>query len=127
MDVTGDVTGEKYAGIFGLKVHLSWQDVLRQDEIRRGLLAGVNPETAHPDVVAVANAASYLGVRVIRGDAARKLPDWYVNSNGALALDDTNVLVEVHNAALAEVTKALEEVAAKAEKARAGLPPPPEG
>lgn len=88
----GEVSGKEYDGLFTAKTSLSFRERLREDEIYRVTL-GANPNDASPFAQSVAQALSYLAVRVMG-----EMPTFWRDCNGGVDLKDDNVLVAVHKA-----------------------------
>lgn len=116
IDVKGDRTGKAYAGVFEAKTKLSWRETAREDEIRRGII-GVNPNDAAEFIQLGAACAAYLHVRLI------ETPLWWKDKdcNGGLDLQDQNVLVEVHAAAVKKINEEYEAHLAAAKTAQGEL------
>jgi len=89
VSLKGEDTETNFDGVFTLKVKLTHRDMLRQDEIYRNCL-GTSPGNAGTLAANIAEAISYLGVRV------SKAPSWWTDSNGGMDLQDSNVLSSVY-------------------------------
>ena len=88
----GETSGKEYDGLFTAKTSLSFRERLREDEIYRVTL-GVNPNEASPFAQSVAQALSYLAVRV-----TGEIPAFWKECNGGVDLKEDNVLIAVHKA-----------------------------
>jgi hypothetical protein len=107
----GDETEKDYEGLFKAKTKVSIKDRLKEDEFRRSIL-GVDSQNAGVEASMIASAVAYLAVRLV------EFPDWWKASEGGLKLEDSNVLAEVNNKAMAEVAKEYQKLAKKAEEAQ---------
>lgn len=114
VDTKGQESGQEYKGLFTAKTKLSMREMLREDEIRRGLL-GDNPNGASDIAKVMAAALAYLAVRIV--DA----PQWWKDANGGQDLQDENVLVAVHNGCADAIGKLYDAQVEEAEKAREDL------
>lgn len=108
---TGDVTGTVYEGLFECKTKTSLSAGLKEGEMVRRLL-GSNSQEASNDDRQIAQAIAYLAFRVT------KAPQWWKDSAGGQELEDLNVLVDVHNAAMKAVVAEYEKLSKEAEKAQ---------
>lgn len=115
---TGDVSGREYVGIFTVKTRLSHMDRFRQDQIKRSLLGGTNPNDAGNIAMNMAEAFSQLSIRIINA------PDWFSSSNGGVDLPDYNVITSIYTAAMAAESKAIAAVQEAANKAKESLNKP---
>jgi hypothetical protein len=114
VDIKGKTTGQSYVGVFKIKTRLSMRDRLRQDEVRRTIL-GVNAESATMEAQGIANAVSYLNVRIT------KAPSWWTDNQGGLELEDMDVLAEVYQKAFQIEEESYKVLSDDAEKARQEL------
>lgn len=114
LDVTGETTGEKFAGVFKCKTRLSHRDALRQDQVRRGLL-GNNPDAASPRALSTAEAFSEFAVRLLDS------PSWFQNSDGGLELSDDNVIAELYAKIMECAREAAKELTDKGASAKKDL------
>lgn len=89
IDVTGEVSGQPWKGVFKAKLRLSHRDQLRMDEIRRDLL-GKNPETASPRAQNSADVFSFVAIHLLEA------PQWWKMNGEGLDLEDDNVVAEVY-------------------------------
>lgn len=119
ISVIGEVTGEKWLGIFKVKVRLSHRDYIAKDKIRREFL-GPHPEGASERAVTSAEILSQLAVRIIEA------PAWWAASNNGLDLNDDAVILEIYNAAIKAETDTAEALKKKAAEAEAELKKQPE-
>jgi len=92
VQIKGETSSKDYEGLFTAKTSLSFRDRLREDEIYRTTL-GLNPNDAGPFAQSVAQALSYLAVRI-----TGEIPQFWKDCNGGVDLKDDNVLVDVHKA-----------------------------
>jgi hypothetical protein len=90
IDVTGDVTGRPWKGVFETKLRLSHRDQLRQDEIRRELL-GARAEHASNRAINQAEIFSTIAAHLT------KVPEWWTVNGGGLDLEDDNVIGAVYD------------------------------
>ena len=96
----GETSGKEFSGLFTAKTALSFKESLRQDEIFR-ITVGVRPQDASEYAQSVAQALSYLAVRIIES------PSWWKECQGGLELrGDENVLVEVNRACVSAIDEA---------------------
>ena len=110
VDLVGELTGNKFPGVFTVKTKLSMRESLKQDEIYRSILGPDSPN-ASPAARSVAAAISYLATHVI------KSPDWWQALEGGMKCEDMNVLAEVNNKAQEEIDKEYKALAEEAKKA----------
>lgn len=94
VDVVGDVTSDKFTGVFKCKTRLSHRDALRRDQVRRSLL-GADPDSASPRAESVADCLSECSVRILEA------PSWWTTAGEGMDLCDDNVLAEVYKAMMA--------------------------
>lgn len=114
IDVTGEVTGKPWKGVFKSKIRLSHRDQLRQDEIRRDLL-GKNPETASPRAQNAADVFSFVLIHLIEA------PQWWAMNGNGLDLEDDNVVAEVYGKIVEIKVEAQKKLKDEAEAAKAEL------
>lgn len=114
INVVGETSGEKFAGVFKTKLRLSHSAQLHQDEIRRSLL-GKNPESASPRAQNAAEIFSLVQVHLI--DA----PKWWAAQGEGLELEDDNVIGAVYEGIVAAKVAALKVKTAATEAAKAEL------
>jgi hypothetical protein len=112
--VKGDESEKDYEGLFKVKTKLSIKDRLKEDEIRRTQL-GMDSQNAGLEAHAIASAVAYLAVRVVDS------PSWWKECEGGLKLEDSNVLAEVNNKAMAEIAKEYQKLTKVAEAAQEDL------
>jgi hypothetical protein len=100
VSVKGEISGRDYTGLFTARTALSFKARLREDEIYR-ITLGANPGDASPFAQSVAQAFSYLAVRITES------PTFWKESQGGLELvGDDNVLVEVNKACVTAIDEA---------------------
>jgi hypothetical protein len=114
IDIVGESTGIPWKGVFKVKLHRSFREDLRQDELRRQLL-GSNPNGADRRAVNVADIFSFLWVRLL------ETPQWWEKAENGLGLEDDNLIAEVYSRAMQEVVSAQEETKKAGEEAEAEL------
>jgi hypothetical protein len=114
VSVTGEVSGEKYPGMFKTKLRLSHREQLRLDEIRRELL-GKNHEAATPRAQSQANAFATIMVHLVES------PKWWKDSDGGLDLEDDNILEEVYTKIIELKKSASSKLKTEADAAKAEL------
>ncbi len=114
IDVVGEITGTKWAGVFKCKTRLSHRDALKRDQVRRGLL-GPNPEAASVRAIDVADILSEASVRLV------DFPSWWGASGDGLDLEDDNVLSAVYAKIIECAKVASKELADKGAEARKDL------
>lgn len=114
IDVTGEVTGKPWKGVFKTKLRLSHRDQLKQDEIRRDLL-GKNPETASPRAANAADVFSFVAIHLIEA------PQWWAMNGSGLDLEDDNVIAEVYGKIVEAKVEAQKKLKDEAEAAKAEL------
>lgn len=114
INVTGEVSGEKYPGVFKTKLRLSHRDQLRMDEIRRELL-GKSPEHASPRAQNQADIISTIIVHLL--DA----PLWWKSSGDGLSLEDDNILGEIYGKIMEVKAEAQNKLKKEAETAKVDL------
>lgn len=117
LDITGDVSGKAYAGVFTIKSRLSHMDRFRQDQVKRSILGGDNPNAAGPEAMSMAEAFSQIAIRVLNG------PDWFKNSN-AMDIADFNVIQEIYTRCIKIEQDEIDKVTKKAEEAKKTLDKP---
>jgi|ERR1017187_604469 hypothetical protein len=110
VDLTGELTDNKYPGVFTVKCKLSMRESLKQDEIYRSIL-GPDSQNANPGAKSVAAAISYLATHVI------KSPDWWTALEGGMRCEDMNVLAEVNNKAQEAIEAEYKKLAEEGKKA----------
>jgi hypothetical protein len=98
VDVVGENTQERYAGVFHIQKFLPYRKQLQRDAMRRELM-GKLPEQAVIGAVYASVAFSEMAVRIIQA------PTWWKESDGGLDLEDTNVVEAVFNAMTEELDK----------------------
>ena len=113
--VTGDVTGETWHGSFKTRLRLSHRDQFRQDQIRRELLGGVNPESASKRALNAAEVFSVIAIHIF--DA----PKWWLQADNGLLLEDDNVIAAVYEEILKAKAEAMSALVKKGEEAKADL------
>lgn len=117
VNITGELSKALYTGTFSLAVSLSYKEMFREDEVRRGLL-GANPQFADPSVDNVARTSAYLAVRL------RDAPDWWKQSelgtSGPVGRD-LNVLTDVYLAGVKALNEELKAISDAAEEDRKKL------
>jgi hypothetical protein len=106
VNVTGDVTGENFAGKFKMRTTLPHKMQLEMDELRRSLL-GSNPGAASPR--AINQAEVFAQINTYRLAA----PSWWDDFNGGLDLEDNNVVQEVYQGLIDGIAKRLEDAKKK--------------
>ena len=114
VEVVGEVTGEKYWGVFGFKNRLSHADELRKDRLRKEFL-GPNPQDSSPRAQDQAEIFSQLAVRIV------KAPTWWVESQNGMLLSDDSVIAKIFEEAVQVEKKAFEEMQKKAKEAKEAL------
>lgn len=95
INVDGDVTGEKYRGVFKIRPRLSHRDTLLRDQFRRDLL-GKDAEMADANAVNIAEVFSKIWAHTV--DA----PIFWKDSNRGLELLDESPVVEIYKAIVAK-------------------------
>jgi hypothetical protein len=114
IDVTGDVTGKPWKGVFKTKLRLSHRDQLKQDEIRRDLL-GAKPEAATPRAHNQAEIFSTVLIHLV------EVPEWWTINGNGLDLEDDNVIAEVYGNIVEKKSEAAKKLKGDAEAAKADL------
>jgi hypothetical protein len=114
VNIKGEFTEEQWAGSFKIKTKLSHRDNLKQDQIRRELI-GNKPDGAYSDVQGTATIFAFLQTYII--DA----PKWWRENGEGLDLLDSNVAIEVWNAAIKRLKELQDEKTKAAEEAKAAL------
>lgn len=113
--VTGEATGEEYAGAFKAKQLLTHEEQLRIDAIKRELLGKVNPERATERALDQAICLANTAVRLT------SFPDWWKQQSFGQGLYDDAPLKEVYEQALKVEDDFRKEIAEKAKTARGDL------
>lgn len=113
VSVTGEVTGQVWAGAFKVKTRMSHRDHMTQDRLRREYLGPL--EGASPRAAASAEIFSQLAVRIV--DA----PSWWADNGAGLDLADDNVVSQVYEAAMKAEREAIEALKKAGEAAREEL------
>lgn len=119
ISVTGDITGEKWMGLFKVKIRLSHRDYMTKDKLRRDFL-GDHPEAASERASTSAEILSQLAVRIVEA------PTWWAASNNGLDLADDTVILEIYKSAIKAETDAAEALKKKAAEAEAELKKQPD-
>jgi hypothetical protein len=114
VDVTGEVTGKPWKGVFKTKIRLSHRDQLRQDEIRRELI-GKNPEGASPRAQNTADVFAFVLVHLL------ETPQWWSMAGNGLDLEDDNVIADVYGKIVDIKVEAQKKLKEDAEAAKAEL------
>lgn len=114
IDLTGDVTGKPWKGVFETKLRLSHRDQLKQDELRRELL-GKNAEFATPRAL---NQAEIFSTMLIH---LTKTPEWWTMNGNGLDLEDDNVVGEVYGSIVKLKAEAEKKLKGEAETAKTEL------
>jgi hypothetical protein len=114
IDVTGEITGKSWKGVFKTKLRLSHRDQLRMDEIRRDLL-GAKPESASPRAQNAADIFSTIAAHLVEA------PQWWAMNGDGLDLEDDNVVAEVYGRILEAKVEAVKKLKADAETAKTEL------
>lgn len=114
INVTGENTGEKWAGVFTTKLRLSHRDQLRMDQIRRDLL-GPNAATASPRAQNQADVFSEIAIHIV--DA----PQWWKMQGDGLDLEDDNVISTIYGEIMKAKTEARKKFDDEATAAKAEL------
>lgn len=116
INVKGDTSGEQYQGVFKFRTRLSFRDQLRRDEIRRQLLGeSPNGTQALDRAASAARMFSELAIRIVEA------PKWWTNAADGLELEDDNVLISVHDAAIKAEGDRIAYIAKQGEEAKAAL------
>lgn len=87
----GEVTGEKYKGVFKIKPRLTHRDTLLRDQFRRELLGG-DGDASDPNARNIAEVFSKIWAHTV--DA----PIYWKDSNRGLDLLDEAPVVEIYQA-----------------------------
>jgi hypothetical protein len=87
--ITGEISGEEFAGVFKVRPTLPFALQMEKDRLRREFLGQHAPGMAPDRIVNMANIFADLAVRIT--DA----PRWWTESNGGMALEDDKVLKAV--------------------------------
>ncbi len=113
---TGDVTGERYEGVFEVRKVLSPAQKALADKLRRDFLGNpLTDESIDNEVAELAYATSQVTVRVVKG------PKWYSESNGLKNFLDQNILIELTKQILEIEFNFKQSLKEKAKKAREEL------
>ncbi len=113
ISVVGDVSGEKFFGIFKAKKCLTHRDRLNQDRVRRELLGTLNPDGASVGAHSIAEAISQITVRLTDS------PPWWQGSSNGIDLVDGNVITEIYTSVIKienDQIEAVKKAAQEAEK-----------
>lgn len=116
INVTGEVTGETWRGIFKAKPRLSHRDTLLQDQMRRDLLG---PKAVEAGQSAQASAMVFSKIWVHLTEA----PNWWKDAANGVDLLDEAPVVAVFDAITKMEKEATEKVKKEAEKAAEDLKP----
>lgn len=92
--VTGETTGEEFAGTFTVKVILTHGEQIAVDALRRDML-GARPTDATRRAYNQADLLSECQVRILES------PSWWSGNGNGMGLFDDNVLREVYNKVVA--------------------------
>lgn len=112
--VTGEVTGEEFAGTFSVKPILTHGEQLAQDSLMRDFL-GPRPAEATPRAYNQATVFAALRIRVT------KSPSWWSDNDMGLKLLDDSVVKSVYEAVMAVEDTFKKEIKDAAEAAKKEL------
>lgn len=118
INVVGDVTGEKYRGVFKIKPRLSHRDTLMRDQFRRDLL-GKDADMADPNAVNVAEVFSKIWAHTVES------PMYWRESNRGLDLLDESPVVEIYKAIVAKEKEFIDALKKAGEEAAKEIKPTP--
>jgi hypothetical protein len=113
--ITGEISGEEFAGVFKVRPTLPFALQMEKDRLRREFLGQHAPGMAPDRIVNMANIFADLAVRIT--DA----PRWWTESNGGMALEDDKVLKAVSDGSSEVQRKFYKELEDKAAKAKSEL------
>lgn len=110
----GEVTGEKYRGVFKIVPRLSHRAILMRDQFRRDLL-GKDADLADPNAMNIAEVFSKIWAHTV--DA----PIYWKDSNRGLDLLDEAPVVEIYQAIVAKEKEFVEAIKKAGEAAQKDL------
>jgi hypothetical protein len=110
INVTGEITGETFRGVFKVKPRLSHRDTLLQDQMRRDLL-GPKPGEAGQSAVASALVFSKIWAHL------SEAPNWWKDASNGVDLLDEAPVVAVYDAVQKAEKEAVDAVKKAGEKA----------
>lgn len=110
INVTGEITGDTFRGVFKVKPRLSHRDTLLQDQMRRDLL-GPKPGEAGQSAVASALVFSKIWAHLAEA------PNWWKDAGNGVDLLDEAPVVAVYDAVQKVEKEAVDAVKKAGEKA----------
>lgn len=110
VDCVGEVSGERYRGVFKIKPRLSHRDSLLRDQFRRELL-GKDGDAADPSAVNVAEVFSKVWAHTIEA------PLFWREANRGLDLLDESPVVAVYQAIIQKEREFVENIKKQGEEA----------